>query len=83
MGWAQRLRQREREGRMPQLQLVITLDEAGQVSVQGPIEQKIVCYGLLEVARDAIAEHHARLAQRLVQPASGPLPPVFPPKGSS
>jgi hypothetical protein len=58
------------------LELKIMMDDAGQVTMSGPIENKILCYGLLEVARDGIAEHHANAAKQLVQPA-GPL--RFPP----
>jgi hypothetical protein len=35
-------------------ELVISMDETGNVSVNGPIENKIVCYGMLEVARQAV-----------------------------
>ncbi len=35
-------------------ELVISMDEKGSVSVNGPIENKIVCYGMLEVARQAV-----------------------------
>lgn len=52
------------------LELKIMQDDAGQISISGPIENKLLCYGLLEVARDGIAEHHRQAAQRLVQPAS-------------
>jgi hypothetical protein len=67
---------------MPKVELVIAMDDRGQVTVTGPIDQKLLCYGLLACARDAIADHHAVLAQRLVQPASGSLPPPFSQKGS-
>jgi hypothetical protein len=51
------------------LELKIMQDDAGQISVSGPIENKILCYGLLEIARDAIVAHHEK-AKRLVQPAA-------------
>ncbi len=42
------------------IQLVISFDQAtGQVSVSGPIDNKLLSYGLLEVARDTIAAHKA------------------------
>lgn len=50
-------------------ELKIILNEAGQVSVTGPIDQKPLCYGLLEVARDVIAAHKP-MEQRIVQPAT-------------
>lgn len=57
------------------VELKITIDDAGQLNVNGPIANKMMCYGMLEVAKDAIRETHER-NQRLVQPASGPLPPM-------
>jgi hypothetical protein len=37
------------------VQLVITLQPGGQMSVTGPIGNKMLCYGMLECARDVIA----------------------------
>lgn len=45
-----------------QLKLIITINPDGSVSVNGPINDKVICYGMLEAAKDAIREHHARLA---------------------
>jgi hypothetical protein len=38
-------------------QLTITMDDAGNIGIEGPVDQKMVCYGLLECARDAIKDH--------------------------
>jgi hypothetical protein len=54
---------------MPQLELKIALDETGQIAISGPIENEIVCYYLLEKARQAVQNHHTK-ALRLVQPAT-------------
>ena len=35
-------------------QLLITLEEDGRIQVQGPIQNKLLCYGLLGVAHDVI-----------------------------
>jgi hypothetical protein len=51
-----------------QVQLVIMMTADGRVGVQGPIDNKMLCYGLLEVAKEAIHDHHVEKA-RLVQPA--------------
>lgn len=40
----------------PKAQLTITLDQTGKISVSGPIDNKLLAYGLLEAARDAIKE---------------------------
>lgn len=39
----------------------ITLHETGAVSVSGCINDKILAYGMLEYARDAIHAHHEGL----------------------
>lgn len=42
-------------------QLTITYDPVNrQIGVSGPIEDKTACYGILESAKDAIREHHAK-----------------------
>jgi hypothetical protein len=39
------------------IELVISFDQTtGQVGVSGPINDRILCYGLLEMAREAIAK---------------------------
>ena len=59
---------------MPPIQLVITMDDAGSVGVNGPIQNPLLCYGLLEMAKVAIQDH-IRQNQRLVQPVSGVVLP--------
>ena len=52
------------------IQLTITLQDDGQVQITGPIEQLLVCYGLLEAAKDAIREFGE---QRSKSPAIIPI----------
>jgi hypothetical protein len=40
-----------------QVQILIEMDDKGNITVRGPIENKILCYGLLESAKDAIRNH--------------------------
>jgi hypothetical protein len=40
-----------------QTQLIINIDEKGQINVTGPIENKLLCYGILECARQAIQNY--------------------------
>jgi hypothetical protein len=59
-------------GNQPRAQsLVITLNHKGEVTVAGPIADKILCYGLLEIGRQLVQQYEA--------PAQGngiiPLPP--------
>lgn len=55
------------------IELKIVQDDAGQVLVTGPVGNKLLCYGLLEAARDAVQTYHEQ-AKKLVQPASLVLP---------
>jgi hypothetical protein len=48
-------------------QLIISMDEGGSVSVNGPIKDRAVCYAMLELARDAILEAHLRTSLDLEQ----------------
>lgn len=48
------------------IRLVIDLDDRGQMRIEGPIHDKILCYGILEAAKIAVKEHQA--APRVVQP---------------
>jgi len=38
----------------PAAEIVITLNAAGQIHVTAPLQNKMLCYGLLEVARDVV-----------------------------
>ena len=49
------------------VQLVIQLTPTGQVSVSGPIANRTLCYGMLEMARDAI--HAYDPAKQMEQPS--------------
>lgn len=48
-------------------QLIITLDDTGTVSVNGPIDQVLMCYGLLDMAKDSIRNHVEQKAKKMVQ----------------
>jgi hypothetical protein len=56
------------------IDLVIHMGEDRRVSVTGPIDDMLLCYGLLEIARDVIAARAQPAARRII-PAST-LPPL-------
>jgi hypothetical protein len=66
------------------IQLVLTFDPAtGSVEASGPVNNKLLCYGILEMARDAIQRFNAKDEEtrqgevkgpRILLPR-GPLPP--------
>lgn len=55
--------------------LVIHMDANRQITVSGPIDDRMLCYALLEIARDVIADRARTGAPRIVAAASLPLPP--------
>lgn len=55
---------------MPDIQLVITMNEQGQIGVSGPIDNQVLSYGLLEIAKITIANRAREAGERLVQPAA-------------
>jgi len=61
-------------------QLMIELTGPNSVNVIGPIGQKHLCFGMLEMAKMSIEEHHRNLGQatedasrRVVPPSDGEL----------
>jgi hypothetical protein len=54
--------------------ITITLNSAGQMSINGPLENRMLCYGLLDMAKDLVYETYKASTERLVQPASSLLP---------
>jgi hypothetical protein len=58
------------------IQLTITLDpQTSQIGVSGPINDKTLCYGLLESAKDAIRDHCEKNASGIIA-AGGPVLPA-------
>jgi hypothetical protein len=45
------------------IELTIQMDPSGNVSINGPIDNTILCYGLLEVARDLLKNHRDKKQQ--------------------
>jgi hypothetical protein len=40
--------------------MTIRVHDDGTVSLSGPLDNKTLCYGLLEAAKDAVRDHHVR-----------------------
>jgi hypothetical protein len=62
---------------MPQIQaqLTITLTDDGQLNINGPIHNRLLCYGMLEVARDFIAKQEAAPKPQIAIVGALPLKP--------
>lgn len=37
--------------------MTISVDHAGNIRVNGPVHNKMMCYGLLEAAKDAVRDY--------------------------
>lgn len=51
---------------MPKAQLVVIINDDGTIGVNGPVDQTMLCVGMLEMAKVAILEHRNK-AQKLIQ----------------
>jgi hypothetical protein len=58
--------------------MTIEMLEDGRIQVHGPIENKLLCYGLLELAKDAVREYADKKAWLAMQqpPAGKPVEPL-------
>jgi len=52
---------------MPEMKIIITLREDGSLNVNGPLVNKLLCYGMLEQARDVVRNFEE---PPMVQPVS-------------
>ena len=39
------------------MKIAVTIDDDGKASVEGPLHNKLVCYGLLQVGMDLVRSH--------------------------
>lgn len=53
------------------LTLKVILTDEGQVSVEGPLENKLICIGLLELAKEAVKNYNS---SQIIRPVSNELP---------
>lgn len=55
------------------VEIRITVSNEGEIRVHGPIQDKILCYGLLEIAKDVIRNYKVESQQIIV-------PQIVPPQ---
>jgi hypothetical protein len=53
------------------MKIIITVSPEGNISVEGPLQNKIVMFGILEAAKDAVKNYDPTKVQ-LIQPV-GPV----------
>ena len=58
------------------LELKIIMQDNGAVGMSGPMENMVLCLGLLEVGKVVLMKHHENKDNRIV-PAEGPIPPFI------
>ena len=54
--------------------LIIVLNNRGQLSINGPLQDKILCYGMLTMARDCVYEYSINQKK---QQDTLIIPPIF------
>lgn len=50
------------------IKIIIERTDEGQVTINGPINDKILCYGLLETAKDAVREYNDSQRKSIITP---------------
>lgn len=58
-------------GPNPVAQLAIVLFDNGSIAVNGPIDNKLLALGLLEIAKDTVIKHCDKADKRIVEPPPG------------
>jgi putative aminopeptidase FrvX len=53
----------------PRAELRIIVTQEGKVEVTGPLDDKMTCYALLELARDVVKDHVDARARSPIVPA--------------
>lgn len=61
----------------PRAQLLITFHADGSIQVQGAVHDKVLAYGLLECARDAIKDAADRAARQSAIQVARPADPML------
>lgn len=56
------------EHNIPKFQLSIRIDEKGLISVHGPVNDKILCLGLLEIAKKIVLESKEQPQPNIIIP---------------
>ncbi len=51
--------------------ITLLMNKSGACKVHGPVHDLILCYGLLELAKDLIKENHKNQAKPKIMPANG------------
>ena len=67
------MKEMEMEDSKQVAQIVIEMDEKGTVSLKAPMQNKIICYGMLKIAEEIISKTEIKKEQPLVVPVGNVL----------
>lgn len=62
----------EKAGEEPVQELVVTLRRNGTLSVAGPIGNKLLCYGMLDMAKDVVSNFRPKQPSPVIVPGIDP-----------
>lgn len=51
-------------------------EQTGAVTLNGPLDNRLLCYGLLEMAKEIVASNKPRATPRIVPGVAPVLPPL-------
>ena len=54
-------------------QITLTLFADGTLDIQGPTENRMLFFGMVELAKSELIAHHVRSSQRVVTPTTADL----------
>jgi hypothetical protein len=55
------------------ISITINVTDDGKVGMVGPLHDKVLCFGLLEVAKDIVREHKSQQPSTII-PMNGRIP---------
>lgn len=58
---------------MPKMQLIITVEDNGSLTVSGPLQQEIICLGLLEMAKVEVRKWNIENQLKVAKPSLGDI----------
>ena len=64
---------------MNKIVLTITMQPDGEIQISGPLGNKVLCYGMIEAAKDAVRDYVEKAAQPSIISAS--MIPAIGPNG--
>lgn len=60
-----------------EFQIIITMTKEGAISVSGPIDNKLISYGMLELAKESIAQYHENKKKNIVEVSACQVPQLI------